>query len=208
MSLEPAKTVERPVLGRVAAGSSGTARELPSYSRTLGWPGNSVPPAVLVELLSSARQALAGDGEEMRRFIAKAADLLNAGDENREASARAQTAVPTNLHLAPWQARRVIKFVEENLAARIRIEDLAEITRLSARQLSRAFCSDFGESPYAYIVRRRIARAKEMMLRTQEPLANIAAKSGFSDQPHLTRLFHRIVGESPASWRRGQRSAS
>jgi AraC-like DNA-binding protein len=45
-----------------------------------------------------------------------------------------------------------------------------------------------------------------MMVLSDEPLANIAAKCGLSDQPHLTRLFRRIVGESPARWR--QRAAT
>jgi AraC family transcriptional regulator len=40
------------------------------------------------------------------------------------------------------------------------------------------------------------------MLLTDEPLASIAVACGLADQSHLTRLFHRIVGASPASWRR------
>jgi AraC-like DNA-binding protein len=45
-----------------------------------------------------------------------------------------------------------------------------------------------------------------MMLLTDESLAYIAVACGLSDQPHLTRLFHRFVGESPASWRHRKRS--
>jgi transcriptional regulator GlxA family with amidase domain len=114
-------------------------------------------PAVLVELLNSVQQALAGDGKEVRQLVAKAADILKAEVERRNEHAGAPARV--NRHLAPWQTRRVIEFVEENLAGRIRIDDLAAVTRLSARQLSRALQSDFGEAPYAYVVRRRIERA-------------------------------------------------
>jgi transcriptional regulator GlxA family with amidase domain len=162
---------------------------------------------VLVTLLNSAQQALAWDGKEARQLVAKAADILKAEVERLEASDHAAAPAPVNRHLAPWQTRRVIEFVEENLAGTIRIDGLTTVTRLSARQLSRAFRSDFGEAPYAYVVRRRIERAKETMLLTDEPLANIAAKCGLSDQPHLTRLFRRIVGESPARWRRRRRAA-
>jgi transcriptional regulator GlxA family with amidase domain len=158
-------------------------------------------PAALVELLNSARQALVGDGKEARQLIAIAADILQAEVERREANDLAAATARLNRHLAPWQARRVIEFVEENLAGTIRIDDLAAVARIGARQLSRAFRRDFGEAPYAYVVRRRIERAKEMMVLSEEPLANIAAKCGLSDQPHLTRLFRRIVGESPARWR-------
>src|SRR4029077_17424151 len=101
----------------------------------------------------------------------------------------------------------VIQFVEEYLGGKIRLEYLAASIRLGPRQFSRAFSSDFGETPYAYVLRRRIERAQEMMLLTEEPLASIAVRCGLSDQPHLTRMFYRFVGESPASWRRRHRSA-
>jgi AraC-like DNA-binding protein len=104
--------------------------------------------------------------------------------------------------LAPWQARRAIDYVEANLADTISVEKMAELTRLSHSYFSRAFRSDFGESPYAYVIRRRIDHAKEMILSTNESLAYIARACGLSDQPHLTRLFRRIVGTSPANWRR------
>jgi AraC family transcriptional regulator len=42
------------------------------------------------------------------------------------------------------------------------------------------------------------------MLSTQQPLRDIAAECGLADQAHLTRLFRKIVGESPAAWRRAR----
>jgi transcriptional regulator GlxA family with amidase domain len=170
--------------------------------RNEGADSSPIPYAVLVKLLHSAQQALGGDDDEAKKFIVDAADLLDAEVHRREAIEFPAYVTAGNRHLAPWQARRVIDFVEENLGRKIRLEDLAERTRLGPRQFSRAFSSDFGESPYAYVLRRRIERAKEMMLLTSESLAFIAVKCGLSDQPHLTRLFHRIVGESPANWRR------
>jgi AraC-like DNA-binding protein len=194
----------------LAAGVSGDdADESPSAQHAFVWPEDAdVPSTVLTKLLDSAQQALAGDIQEARHFIVRAADLLNAEVERREANQHREAVEALNrqLHLAPWQTRRVLEFIEANLTETIRIEELAAVAHLSARQFSRAFHSDFGEAPYAYVVRRRIERAKEIMLLTDEPLANIAAQVGLSDQPHLTRLFHRIVGESPANWRRHHRS--
>ena len=159
-------------------------------------------PGMLVDLLESLKKALAGDNEEAKRFVAKAADILDGAVSNRDPTVPSRTARQINARLAPWQARRAIDYVEANLADSIRIEKMAELTRLSHSYFSRAFRSDFGESPYAYVIRRRIEQAKEMMLRTDESLAYIARACGLSDQPHLTRLFRRIVGTSPASWRR------
>ena len=168
--------------------------------------GAVIPYDVLVKLLSSAEHALDGDSNEAREFIVATAGLIDAEVRRRAADERHDATLPTNRRLAPWQSRRVVEFVEANLAATIRIEDLAALTRLSARQFSRAFGSDFGEAPYAYVLRRRIEHAKEMMLLTDASLARIAALCGLSDQAHLTRLFHRIVGDSPARWRRRRHS--
>jgi AraC-like DNA-binding protein len=172
-----------------------------------GSDGSLVPYAVLVKLLHSAQQALEGDDDEAKKFIINAADLLDAEVHRREANEFPERVQTGDRHLAPWQTRRVIEFVEENLGGKIRLEDMAKATRLGSRQFSRAFSRDFRESPYAYVLGRRIERAKEMMLLTEESLASIALRCGLSDQPHLTRLFRRLVGESPASWRRRHRSS-
>jgi AraC-like DNA-binding protein len=155
--------------------------------------------ALLLKLLNAAHEVLARDREQADNFIERATALVRAQVEHREAAA---DGAPAGSHLAPWQSRRVIEFVEANLTGTIRIENLAQTARLSVSYFSRAFRSDFGESPYGFVVRRRIERAQEMMLLTDEPLACIAIACGLADQAHLTRLFRRIVGASPASWRR------
>jgi AraC-like DNA-binding protein len=45
------------------------------------------------------------------------------------------------------------------------------------------------------------------MLSSQLPLSDIALSCGLSDQSHFTRVFRRIVGETPSAWRRARRDA-
>jgi AraC-like DNA-binding protein len=45
------------------------------------------------------------------------------------------------------------------------------------------------------------------MLATSEPLSSIAVRCGMCDQPHFTRAFHRIIGETPYAWRRTRRGS-
>ena len=106
--------------------------------------------------------------------------------------------------LAPWQVRRVLAHIEGNLGTSIRNKDLAVVARLSTFHFAVAFRSSVGESPHEHIIRRRVERAQGLMLSTDRALSDIAAECGMADQAHLTRLFRRIVGESPAAWRRAR----
>jgi AraC-like DNA-binding protein len=55
---------------------------------------------------------------------------------------------------------------------------------------------------HTYVSRRRVERAKEMMVTTDQPLTAIASRCGFADQSHFGRVFRRLVGPSPGDWRR------
>jgi AraC-like DNA-binding protein len=104
--------------------------------------------------------------------------------------------------LAPWQLSKAREFISDNLTRTVLIKSLAQTVRLSESYFYSAFRRSFGEPPHAYITRLRIERAKELMIATKLPLAQIALECGLADQPHLTRLFRNQVGCSPASWRR------
>jgi AraC-like DNA-binding protein len=115
-------------------------------------------------------------------------------------------AAPRRGGLAEWQLNRVAVYTEANLAGQIRIADLAACTGLSASYFFQAFRRSTGLSPYAYIIRHRVARVQRLLIHTRQPLSHVALECGLADQPHLTRLFRRIVGMSPAAWRRMQQA--
>jgi AraC family transcriptional regulator len=104
--------------------------------------------------------------------------------------------------LAAWQAKRTLDYIEANLAAKVGIEEMADVVTLSKSHFSRAFKCSLGSSPMAFVVARRVERAKLMMTSTRERLTDIALACGFSDQSHLNRHFRRVVGTSPGLWRR------
>jgi AraC family transcriptional regulator len=109
---------------------------------------------------------------------------------------------PARGGLAPGQIRRIRRHIEANLAATIPNKDLAAIIRLSTSHFSRAFKESFADTPHRYVMRRRLERAKALMLTTDASLGRIAAECGFCDQPHFNRLFRRLIGDSPRAWRR------
>lgn len=104
--------------------------------------------------------------------------------------------------LVRWQATRAVAHIEANLESKLKVRELADLVSVSRGHFSRAFKRTLGLPPMAYVMLRRIERAKALMTSTTQLLAEIALICGFADQSHLNRTFRRIVGESPARWRR------
>jgi transcriptional regulator GlxA family with amidase domain len=158
--------------------------------------------ALMTELCIAVRSALDDERGIAEDSLRRATEILD------EIGA---TEVPVREEvrggLAPWQVRKVINHVETHLDRPIRNEDLAAIARLNPSHFGRAFRNSLGEPPHEYVIRRRVERAQGLMLSTGASLSEIALDCGLADQSHLTRLFRRIVGESPRAWRRARLSA-
>ena len=156
----------------------------------------------LARLLTEARSALPTNPVEAEHCINRAAAILARA---RETIACDETAVNRG-GLGPWQAHRAEGMIEKNLHTKLPVEALADAVRLSTGHFRRAFRHTFGIAPHGYILRRRIDRAKELMLTTNDPLADIALACGLADQAHFSSVFRRIERESPNAWRRRRRA--
>jgi len=158
---------------------------------------------VLGRLLAEAFEALDHDRDGARRSLSRAVALLDVRQSPAEPRREAGDPTP----LAPWQAKKALAHIDDHLASTIRIGDLAGLARLSKSYFSRAFKTTFGRSPQRFIVDRRVERAQQVMLTSDEPLCGVALTCGFSDQAHFSRVFRRTVGASPNQWRRARRIA-
>jgi AraC-like DNA-binding protein len=100
------------------------------------------------------------------------------------------------------QANRAKEFLAAHCADDISLLDAARACGLSRSHFTRAFRVAMGLTPHQWLQRYRVDTAKQMLLKSQTSIAEIATACGFADQSHLTRVFSRVVGDSPASWRR------
>ncbi|MFL6603706.1 MAG: helix-turn-helix domain-containing protein [Steroidobacteraceae bacterium] len=156
--------------------------------------------SAVVELSTALNETLRNERNNAVACLQRAKAMLQDIDN------AAPRAVESGIRrgLAPWQVRRVIAHIEANLDMSIRNKDLAALVCLSEFHFNVAFRNSVGDPPHGYIIRRRVERAQGLMLSTEKTLSEIAAECGMADQAHLTRLFRRIVGESPGAWRRAR----
>jgi AraC-like DNA-binding protein len=99
-----------------------------------------------------------------------------------------------------WRDR--LEYLREHLADPIKLDDLAAHAELDKFHLCRAFRTQVGMPPHAYLTHLRIARAKELLLRGVRA-SDLAPLVGLYDQAQLTRHFRRLVGTTPARYRSG-----
>ena len=151
----------------------------------------------LARLLETATRELERDREAAKASLVTASHILQAEIE------RCSGANDSTMGgLAAWQVVRVRSYIDSNLHRTIHIRDLSAVARRSKAHFSRKFKLAVGESPHAYVVRRRLERACHLMMTSTASLSEIALSVGFSDQAHLCRLFRQAFGQSPARWRR------
>jgi AraC family transcriptional regulator len=104
--------------------------------------------------------------------------------------------------LAPWQRRKLDRYLVENLASPLRLKRLAELVNLSVSHFNRSFKESHGVAPHRYIIQLRLKLAQSLMQSTKDSLCDIALACGLTDQAHLTKLFRQHIGQTPNGWRR------
>jgi AraC family transcriptional regulator len=108
--------------------------------------------------------------------------------------------------LAGWQLDLAVRLLRSDLSGDFPVGELASRCGLSRSYFARAFKISMGLPPHRWLMRHRVRRAQELLIRANESIAEIALSCGFADQSHLTRVFHAVIGVSPAAWRRRRKA--
>lgn len=106
--------------------------------------------------------------------------------------------------LGRGQLGKAIDFMQANLEESIDLPAIAGATGLSPSHFARQFRTTLGVAPHQYLMRLRVERAKRLLSETDTPLAAVAFACGFANQEHLTRIFKRGCGITPAAYRRAR----
>jgi AraC-like DNA-binding protein len=96
----------------------------------------------------------------------------------------------------------ILAYIEENLANPISHELLAQKAALSPSRFHVLFRAALGSAPYEYVQKVRLKRAQQLLIRTDQSIAEVGLQTGHPDPYHFSRMFRRSFGLSPAKYRK------
>ncbi|HEX9370599.1 MAG TPA: ATP-binding protein [Roseiflexaceae bacterium] len=156
-----------------------------------------------VPVLVLSGRALAADdirrlGEA--RVIFQTKDVLSEdelAESLRRTLARAEPLPPHTSALV----KRAIAFIQQHHDESLSRQAIADAAGVNKDYLGRIFHQELGLSPWEYLIRYRVLRAKELLRMTDYTVAEVATRVGFDTATYFSHIFHREVGCSPRAYR-------
>ena len=99
-----------------------------------------------------------------------------------------------------FKLERAADYIRDNCTQMLKLEDICLAAQLSPSYLIRAFKQQYGMTPHAFLVNRRIQFAQDR-LRRGELIADVALEAGFADQAHFQRAFKQHLAATPGEYR-------
>ena len=118
-----------------------------------------------------------------------------------ERPSQAKYMIASHLRTDDPSVRAVERFVAQNLARRISLDELARVARTSPRTLARRLREALGATPTELVHRMRIARARHLLETTRCSVEEVAAQVGYVDPAAFRRIYRRYAGETPTASR-------
>ncbi|MEF2967969.1 response regulator transcription factor [Paenibacillus sp. M1] len=98
--------------------------------------------------------------------------------------------------------RALLRYIEEHYAEPITLSEAAKRFHFNASYLSSYFTAHNHEGFSEYLSKVRVEKAKELLMTTDAAIAEIGEKVGYADQSYFTKVFKKLTGVSPSSYRR------
>lgn len=98
-------------------------------------------------------------------------------------------------------AKKIIDYIEENLAEQISLEELSRFSGMSKNGIIAMFLRLYGTTPLKYINNARLYRAENLLKNTEKSITELALECGFSDSNYFSRVFKAYRGKTPREYR-------
>jgi len=103
--------------------------------------------------------------------------------------------------------RRARDLIDREYARPLDVAELARAALMSTAHFSRQFRATYGETPYAYLMTRRIERAKLLLRRGELSVTEVCLEVGCTSLGSFSARFTELVGETPTAYRDRDHSA-
>ncbi|MFY1828397.1 helix-turn-helix transcriptional regulator [Myxococcus fulvus] len=97
--------------------------------------------------------------------------------------------------------RRARDLMDREFDSPLTVESVARVAAMSPAHFSRRFRKEYGESPYAYLMTRRIERAMALLRRGDQSVTDVCMAVGCSSLGSFSASFTRLVGMPPSDYR-------
>jgi len=121
---------------------------------------------------------------------------------HRRSGGQSQFSALLDLDPKSDRIRDALAYAKRNLRRTLSVEELAGVAHLSARQFTRAFRAETGQSPAKAVESLRVEAARTMVEESGHSIDTVARETGFSDPERMRRAFIRKFGHPPQSIRR------
>jgi AraC family transcriptional regulator of arabinose operon len=101
-----------------------------------------------------------------------------------------------------FRVQRAQEYLSRNYHRPIAVEDLARLANLSVSRFAHLFREETGMAPARFLEERRIRAARDRLVLTSESVSDIAFAIGYGDPSYFSRIFKRISGKTPQSFRK------
>ncbi|MEM8723182.1 MAG: AraC family transcriptional regulator [Cyanobacteria bacterium P01_G01_bin.39] len=96
---------------------------------------------------------------------------------------------------------QAIEYIDHHLSQSIKLENLSNHLGISKFHFSRLFKKSMGVSPHQYVMQQRIELAKQLLLKADTSISDIALECGFNSHAHMSKYFRNYVGMTPKNYR-------
>ncbi|WP_054955967.1 AraC family transcriptional regulator [Paenibacillus dakarensis] len=98
-------------------------------------------------------------------------------------------------------ALRTKQFIDKNYTQSISLKDIADTLYVSQHYLSHLFKKEIGDSPFNYLISRRIEEAKRLLAESNLPVHEVASQVGYGNEKYFSMLFKKVTSQTPTSFR-------
>lgn len=102
----------------------------------------------------------------------------------------------------PFILKNVIQYINDNITEKIEIQQLTEMTKWSHHHFIRTFTKYINQTPYQYILKKKIEKAKSLISETETSLSAISIDLGFSSYSNFCNAFKKETGKTPEMFRK------